>query len=161
MPNLKGILYMDKLIIKTALQIGRPKNDIFEAIVDPEKMSDYFISRGSGRMEEGKTVEWAFPEFPESFSVLVTKTEPSKNVIFEWEGPEGRTLEVNISLEEAGPAQTLVKVTEGAMENNETGIRWLAQNTEGWANFLACLKAYMEHGINLRKGGFDFMKKKI
>ncbi len=55
--------------------------------------------------------------------------------------------------------QTLVRVTEGKMEANDKGISWLAQNTEGWANFLACLKAYMEHGINLRKGGFDFMKK--
>lgn len=152
---------MDQLVIKTALQIGRPKNDIFEAIVDPEKMSGYFISRSSGRMEEGKTLEWAFAEFPDSFPVKVTKTEPAKSVFFEWEGPEGRTLEVKITLEEAGHSQTLVKIAEGSMEANETGIRWLAQNTEGWANFLACLKAYMEHGINLRKGGFDFMKKKI
>lgn len=150
---------MNDLVIKTALQIGKPKNDIFEAIVNPEKMSNYFISRGSGRMETGKTLEWAFPEFPDPFPVKVTKAEPSKNVIFEWEGHEGKTLEVNISLEEAGPSQTLVRVTEGTMKANETGIRWLAQNTEGWANFLACLKAYMEHGINLRKGGFDFMKK--
>ena len=26
------------------------------------------------------------------------------------------------------------------------------------SNFLACLKAYLEYGINLRKGAFDFMK---
>lgn len=150
---------MDQLVIKTALQIARPENDIFEAIVDPEKMSNYFISRGSGRMEAGKTLEWAFAEFPDAFPVKVTHAEPSRKVIFEWEGPEGKMLEVSISLQEAGPSQTLVRVTEGTMEANETGIRWLAQNTEGWANFLACLKAYMEHGINLRKGGFDFMKK--
>ncbi len=31
-------------------------------------------------------------------------------------------------------------------------------NTEGGANFLACLKAYLEHGIILRKGAFDFLK---
>ena len=39
------------------------------------------------------------------------------------------------------------------------GLHWFGGNTEGWANFLACLKAYLEFGINLRKGGFDFMKK--
>jgi hypothetical protein len=32
-------------------------------------------------------------------------------------------------------------------------------NTEGWANFLACMKAYLEYGIQLRKGAFDFMRK--
>ena len=30
-------------------------------------------------------------------------------------------------------------------------------NTEGWANFLASLKAWMEYGVNLRRGAFDFM----
>ena len=29
--------------------------------------------------------------------------------------------------------------------------------TAGRANFLACLKAYLEYGINLRKVAFDFM----
>jgi hypothetical protein len=53
---------------------------------------------------------------------------------------------------------TLVSVTEKGMENNEAGIKWLIGNTEGWANFLACLKAYLEYGINLRKGAFDFLK---
>ena len=42
--------------------------------------------------------------------------------------------------------------------SGEAGIKWLKGNTEGWANFLACLKAYLEYGINLRKGAFDFMK---
>jgi dihydrofolate reductase len=28
-------------------------------------------------------------------------------------------------------------------------------NTEGWANFLACLKAYLEYGINLRWSGHN------
>lgn len=150
---------MEILEIKTNLQIARSKNEVFEAIVDPEKMSNYFISHGSGRMEEGKTLEWAFPEFSESFEVKVTKAKAPEHVIFEWEGPEAKILEVQIQLEEVSENKTLVRVSEGKMENNPTGIRWLAQNTEGWANFLACLKAYLEHGINLREGGFDFMIK--
>jgi hypothetical protein len=48
-------------------------------------------------------------------------------------------------------------VTEKTRENDEAGIKWLAGNTAGWANFLACLKAYLEHEINLRKGAFTFL----
>ena len=55
---------------------------------------------------------------------------------------------------------TLVSITEKSRENDEAGIKWLMGNTEGWANFLACLKAYLEYGINLRKGAFDFMTDK-
>lgn len=150
---------MQALKIKVALQINRDEREVFDALVDPEKMSNYFISEGSGRMEEGKTLQWSFPEFPGSFPVKVTKAEPFRNILFEWEGPDGKTLEVHISLEDKGQSKTLVRVTEGTMEADEQGIQWLAQNTEGWANFLACLKAYLEYDINLRKGGFDFMKK--
>jgi hypothetical protein len=52
---------------------------------------------------------------------------------------------------------TLVTITEKIRENDEAGIKWHKGNTEGWANFLAYLKDYLEYGINLRKGAFDFM----
>ena len=53
---------------------------------------------------------------------------------------------------------SIVTITEKYKNNNEAGINWLMRNTEGWANFLACLKAYIEYRINLRKGYFDFLK---
>ena len=36
------------LEIKAALQILKPVNEVFEAIIDPTQMSNYFISKGSG-----------------------------------------------------------------------------------------------------------------
>ena len=150
---------MENLEIKTAIQISRPQKDIFEAIVKQERMSNYFIAHASGNMEEGKIVEWTFPEFPDSYPVKVHEIKPSESIIFEWEGIKGAQTIVTIKLEQISEGQTLVKVTEGQLQADEKGIKWYGQNTEGWANFLACLKAYMEHGINLRKGGFDFMKR--
>lgn len=150
---------MKQLEIKTAIQIARPGKDIFDAIIKPEKMSHYFISRASGSMEEGKTIEWTFPEFADSFPVKVLKIKDPENVIFEWDGSEGSKTTVQIFLKKVTNTQTLVKITEGKMDVNEEGIKWYGQNTEGWANFLASLKAYMEHGINLRKGAFEYMKK--
>ena len=41
---------------------------------------------------------------------------------------------------------------------NEQNLKWVIQNTAGWANFLACMKAYLEYGINLRKGAYEFMR---
>jgi uncharacterized protein YndB with AHSA1/START domain len=52
-----------QLEIKAALQIQRPVGEVFDAIVDPEKMNHYFISSGSGRLEEDTMVMWKFPEF--------------------------------------------------------------------------------------------------
>ncbi|WP_343624794.1 SRPBCC domain-containing protein [Flavobacterium lindanitolerans] len=145
-----------ELTIKVAIQILKPVSEVFEAIVDPEKMANYFIAKGSGRMEEGKEIEWKFPEFDMQFPITVGKIEKDKYVSYYWDVNEKKNL-VEITLAPFGK-DTVVTVTEKGMENNEEGISWLMGNTEGWANFLACLKAYLEYGINLRKGAFEFRR---
>jgi uncharacterized protein YndB with AHSA1/START domain len=145
----------NKLHIQTALQILKPAHEVFQAIVDPAKMSNYFISEGSGPMKEGKTVTWKFPEFEGRFPVRVGKVELDKYISYSWDGTE---LLVEITLTPKGDTATVVTITEKEMDNNEAGLAWMMGNTAGWANFLACLKAYLEYGVNLRKGAFDFMK---
>ncbi len=149
---------MEELEIKTTIQISRSQKDVFEGIIQKDRMSNYFISHASGDMEEGKTVEWTFPEFPGSFPVKVLEVNSPENVIFAWEGIEGSTTTVEIRLEKVDDSKTVVKITEGKLGVDENGILWYGRNTEGWANFLASLKAYLEYDINLRKGAFDFMK---
>lgn len=145
------------LEINVAMQISKPINEVFEAIVNPEKMCNYFISQSTGRMEEGQNLIWKFPEFDMEVPVTVLKAEPNL-ISYYWEN-SGKNLLVEINLSTVGDNFTLVKISEKSMENNETGIKWLTGNSFGWSNFLACLKAYLEYGINLRKGSFDFMKK--
>ena len=147
----------NRLEIKAALQIQKQAHEIFEAIVNPDQMSQYFISKSSGRMEEGKTLTWHFSEFEDGFSIEVGKIESSKTISYYWEHT-GDKLIVEITLTPVKGESTLVTITEKSKENNPEGIEWLKGNTEGWANFLACLKAYLEYGINLRKGAFDFLQ---
>jgi uncharacterized protein YndB with AHSA1/START domain len=147
------------LEIKTVIQISKPSHEVFEAIADPLKMSNYFISKSSGRVEEGKTLMWRFPEFDMEFPVRIGKIEENKYISFYWDVDEVELL-VEMTLAPRANNSTLVTITEKSRENNEAGIKWLQGNTEGWANFLACLKAYLEYGINLRKGAFDFLSDK-
>ncbi len=149
----------ETLEVKATIQIIKPVDVVFEAIVDPEKMSNYFISNASGRMEEGSQLTWQFPEFETKFPVKVAKIEKDKYVSFYWEH-EGFETFSEMTLSHIEDNATLVTVTEKGRQNDEAGIKWLKGNTEGWANFLACLKAYLEYGINLRKGAFDFMSDK-
>ncbi len=147
----------NQLQIKTSLKIQKPVDEVFEAIVDPSRMSNYFISKSTGRMEAGKTLTWQFPEFDIEFPVRVEKIEEDKYISYSWDDWDDKSINtlVEITMEPKGDEETLVKITEGSRENNEAGMKWLKSNTEGWANFLACLKAYLEYGINLRKGAFD------
>ena len=144
-----------KLQINVAIQIQKPAFEVFEAIVNPVLMSNYFISKSSGKMEEGKSLIWNFPEFDADAPVKVGKIISNELITFYWE-INGVEVEVNMQLEQKPDGSTVVHITEKEMDNNDAGINWLKGNTEGWANFLACLKAYLEYGINLRKGAFGF-----
>lgn len=149
----------NSLEIKTAIQISKSVNDVFEAIVDPVKMSNYFISKSSGRMETGRQIMWQFPEFDLEFPIRVGKIIIDEYISYYWD-IEGVELLVEMTLTPKDGGSTLVTITEKSRDNDEKGISWLKGNTAGWANFLACLKAYLEYGINLRKGAFDFISEK-
>ena len=145
-----------KLEIKVGLKMSKPEHEVFEAIVDPDKMSNYFISTSTGRMEEGATLTWQFPEFDMEFPVRVDKIKKDKYISYYWNDIEdGTETRVEITLKPMEDNTTIVSITEKGRNNDEKGIKWLKANTEGWANFLACLKAYLEYGINLRKNAFD------
>lgn len=146
-----------KLEINVALQIQKPIETVFEAIINPEKMSNYFISKGSGIMEENKELIWNFPEFEDDYPIQVEKVIQNEYISYYWDVEEDKLL-VEIKLETQKDGSTLVSVSEKSMDLNEKGLKWLSGNSFGWSNFLACLKAYLEYNINLRKGAFEFMR---
>ena len=148
----------ENLAIEFWMQIQKPIHEVFEAIINPKKMSNYFIATSTGIMEEGKNLIWKFPEFDFECPVKVDKIEKDKYISFYWDN-SGFELLVEITLTEKENNSTLVSISEKSMQNNDVGLKWLSENSFGWSNFLACLKAYLEYNINLRKGAFDFMKK--
>ena len=148
---------MDQLTAKASIQIQQPANVVFEAIIDPDEMSHYFISESSGRMEEGKALQWKFPEFPGEFEVQVGKIVANQEVNYSWDPP----VNVCFTLEDQQDQSTIVRITEGSKPFTPENVEWVIQQTEGWANFLACLKAWVDHGFELRKGAFDYRPKEM
>ena len=145
-----------RLESNATIQIQKPIEEVFEGIVNPSQMTKYFISESSGRLESGKEVIWKFPEFADKFPVKEIKIEANRSISFVWD-PE---TVVKITLEKLPDNSTIVRVNENGKELNEDNLKWALENSGGWANFLACMKAYFEYGIQLRKGAFDFMRKK-
>jgi uncharacterized protein YndB with AHSA1/START domain len=149
---------MDHIITaKASIQILKPIEVVYEAIVDPNKMNKYFIESGSDRLDNKSTVDWKFPEFDYIFPVEGLIVQPYDYISFDWSGGAPDML-VEIFLEKTSPMTTVVRVKEGKFSPDEEGIKQTIGQTEGWANFLACLKAYLEYGINLRQGAFDFIQ---
>lgn len=68
---------MDTQVI-TKFKILKPANEVFEAIVDPEKMSNYWFSSGTERLERDKTIAWRYDEYNAEVVIRVLEIEESK-----------------------------------------------------------------------------------
>ncbi len=145
---------MSKERIKAKVQMGilKPAQEIFEAVVDPDKMNKYFISTSTGRMESGKTLIWRWDDFDAAHEVRVKDVEKDKLASFTWVGSGVECLVV-ITLEQKDENRTLVKITESDWPADFEGATRCMGQVEGWMHFLCCLKAYLEYGVNLRVGG--------
>ena len=55
-------------------RILKPVNEVFDAVVDPKKMSNYFISGASGPIKVGR-VEWEFGDVGAKVPIDVLEVE--------------------------------------------------------------------------------------
>jgi uncharacterized protein YndB with AHSA1/START domain len=62
-----------KLQAEVEKKISKSVKEVFEAIVDPEKMSRYFITSGSSRLEEGKTI-WKWDDVGAELPITLRKS---------------------------------------------------------------------------------------
>ncbi|KOS05655.1 hypothetical protein AM493_06115 [Flavobacterium akiainvivens] len=147
----------NNLLTATAsIQVLKPVAEVFEMIQNPQKgMVNFWINKSSGPFTEGAMLQWGFPEFDEQFPVRVGKVIDDELITFYWEAENGKEHEVKMAFADY-KGSTVVTITESGEPNTPEGLKWAIGNTEGWANFCACLKAWAEHGINLRKGAFDY-----
>jgi len=134
--------------ITSKMKIMRSSHDVFEAIVDPDKMSNYWFSSGSGKLEQGKMVTWTYKEYHADVLVKVLKVEQDKEIVISW-GEEGQETTVSFQLISQNSATTILEVTEsGFREDDPDLVHQLLGQKEGWVYMLTCLKAYLENGTN-------------
>lgn len=133
--------------VTTKLKILKPANDVYEAIVNPDKMANYWFSSGTSRVEQGKTIIWRYDEYKAEGKINVLEVEENKLIIFSW-GATGEETVVTIKFEEVDYSITIIEVNEaGLMENDPQLINKMLGQKEGWVYALTCLKAYLENGV--------------
>ncbi|MEL7977833.1 SRPBCC family protein [Isoptericola sp. F-RaC21] len=149
---------LSELTFTVSGRVSRPCRDVYEAIADPEQLSRYFTTGGArGRLEPGADVSWDFADFPGRFPVTVVAADPPRRIVIRWEG--GHTADgsgsttTTFELEPLDDdTRTLVTITESSWAVTPDGATYAFGNCEGWTGMLAALKAWLEHGINLREG---------
>lgn len=139
-------------------RVARPCAEVYEAVADPEQLSRYFTTGGArGRLEAGADVTWDFADFPGRFPVTVLESDPPRRLVIQWGGeatmdPAARTTTTFEFEPIDDDSRTLVTITEASWQPTAAGAAAAFGNCEGWTSMLNALRAWVEHGINLREG---------
>ena len=146
------------LKFKTSARIAKPVAEVFEAVVDPGQLSQFFATGEgtSGRLESGATVTWDFHDFPGAFPVNVETVVANKEIVLHWDavedgGPKYQTT-VRMDFEALDDGRTLVTIAEEGWHENQASLKASYGNASGWTHALCALKVWLEHGIHLRDG---------
>ena len=155
------------LKFRVAARIAKPVHEVFEAVANPDQLSRYFTTGGAkGRIEAGTTVTWDFHDFPGAFDVDVVEVVPDEKIVLMWEAGEGEPPNVeggsltlakyktrvtmSFSALDEG-RRTLVEIKEEGWRETQGALDASYGNCQGWSQMLCALKAWLEHGINLRE----------
>ena len=134
--------------VRVESNIKRAPADVFAAIVDPAKMSQYFISSGSAPMTPHARIDWEWADVGAKATIEVTEIERDRKIAFRWSA-DGPSTNVTLVLEPDGERTKLV-ATEGPFELTDAGVKRALGQTQGWTDFSCSLRAYLHHAINLR-----------
>jgi uncharacterized protein YndB with AHSA1/START domain len=135
-------------------RIGKPPSEVFDAVVNPKKLSGYFttLKGASAPLVAGTTVTWWG-----SVPVEVDEVVADKRIVLRWDatdekGQPAYKTRIEMNFEALDDGGTFVTIAEEGWREDETGRKNSYLNCEGWAQMLSCMKAYVEYGINLREG---------
>lgn len=136
-------------------KILRPVADVFDAIVSSERMKKYFVDGASSDLIEGKEITWRWDHYGEN-PVTVKKIVANELIELaidsrEWDKTKDEAYEVLVIFEfEELDDGTMLSISEQGWKTDADGLRGSHDNCGGWAHMAMCLKAYIEHGIDLR-----------
>lgn len=135
---------MCNLDIVTKMQVNVPKENVFEAFVNPNQIGGFWFSSSSERWEQGKTITLCYEEYNAELEVQINSIEDNKSIEFIWGNHP-----VTIEFEGIGES-TVVTTIEKDFDTQD--VEQLLGQKEGWVYMLSCLKAYLEHNVSIRAG---------
>ncbi len=137
-------------------KIQRPLAEVFEAVVSKDKLCGYFTDSASGDLKEGEEIVWhwnAYGDFP----VVVEKVVADRLIELtldskKWQKTENEAYDVRVILEFEAleDGSTMLSISEAGWKTDADGLKGSHENCGGWAHMAMCLKAWIEHGIDLR-----------
>ncbi|AZA98789.1 polyketide cyclase [Chryseobacterium joostei] len=134
------------IYVEAQMLIRKPIEDVFEAFINPEITTNFWFTKSTGKLEEGKTVTWEWEMYGVKSEVKVHQIIPNELIRTEWGSPS-TNVDYEFKTMEKG---TLVVIKSyGLNQSGEDLLRQVNDNTGGFTTVLDGCKAYLEHGIKL------------
>lgn len=137
-------------------RVMRPVADVFDAIISKDKMLKYFVDGASDDLREGVTIRWHWNHYGEN-PIVVKKIIQNELIELtldsrEWEKTTDEAYDVRVifEFEELDDGGTLLSISEEGWKTDVSGLKGSHDNCGGWTHMAMCLKAWIEHGIDLR-----------
>lgn len=132
--------------VEAQMLIRKPVAEVFEAFVNPEITTQFWFTKSTGKLEEGKSVTWEWEMYGVKSNVAVHKIIPDQLIKTEWGDP---AIQVDYEFKELEKGTLVVIRSYGYDQTGENLLRTINDNTGGFTTVLDGCKAYLEHGINL------------
>lgn len=133
--------------VEAQMLIRKPVQEVFEAFINPEITTQFWFTKSSGRLEEGKTIIWEWEMYGVKNEVTVHEIIPNHLIKTEWGNPSTK---VDYEFKEMEKGTLVVIKSYGFSQTGEDLLKIINDNTGGFTTVLDGCKAYLEHGINLR-----------
>lgn len=136
-------------VVKTGMLIRKPAAEVFEAFINPEITTKFWFTKSSGKLEEGKQVQWDWEMYEISIPVDVKVIEPNRRIVIEWPG-YGAPTTVEWMFETLEDGTTFVRITNSGLQGSgDELVKQATDSTQGFTIVLAGLKALLEHNVVL------------
>lgn len=134
---------MENPYVEVQMLIRKPASEVFEAFIDPEITKNFWFTRGSGKLEEGRTITWEWEMYNVSSQVFVKEILPNQKISVQWDQYQTT---VDFEFKPLGEDSTYVTIKQYGFKT--TGAELLAEingASGGFTTVIDGLKAYMEH----------------
>ncbi|MEZ7503682.1 SRPBCC family protein [Flavobacterium sp. Arc2] len=134
---------------EAAMLIRKPISEVFEAFINPEITTKFWFSKSSGKLEEGKSIDWVWEMYGNhAVTVKVLSLLANESIVVQWGEDEKAIAEWEFN--DLGESKTFVTITyNGIQGRTDAMCDQIRDVTEGFTLVLAGLKAYLEHNIQL------------
>ena len=140
---------MQRPVAKAEMLIRKPVAEVFEAFVNPDITSEFWFTKGSGRLKPGNPVTWDWEIYGLSVLVDVKTFEKNSRILIDWSA-YGALTTVEWIFTSRRNNTTFVTVTnKGFPGDEDQAVQHALRSTEGFALLLSGAKALLEHNLQL------------